>query len=190
MQPLEFWKNRAGRGDPPKELGSCSGPLLILGGARCVWDDYAKVRPWPHDLMVINDLGSTLHDPFQHWVTLHGNYAADWKRYRLRHGGHKEYLFHSKSGAPHTDVVWNFAHSGSVSGLFACFIALLLGYDRIILAGCPQDGQGHYFDPPWEQHKDFSRASNEGPWTKALPILAGKVTSLSGRTREWLGSPF
>lgn len=146
--------------------------------------------------MVINDLGATLREPFQHWVTLHSNYAEDWRRYRARHAPHKDregkerwherFLFHARGPAKGVDVAWTIAHTGSVTGIFAGFVALMLGYEDITLAGCPQDGSGHYFDPPWEEHKDFSVASNEQPWLKALPILRGKVRSLSGKTKEWL----
>ena len=85
--------------------------------------------------------------------------------------------------------VWRLAQDGGTSGLFACFVGLLLGYTRIVLAGIPCDNTPHYFDPlPYGGKLD--RESPAALWLWARDhVFHGRVTSLSGRTRDWLGAP-
>lgn len=185
----QLWRALGGRGEIPSRAGRFSGPLLVLGGGRTVWDDYAKVRPWKGEIMAVNDIGAHLHDRIRHWVTLHSEYLAGWVEYRNRHnyGDLVPAMTHSHKLKPGVDVLWPLSAVGGTSGLFACYIALLLGYDEIVLAGVPMTGDGHYFDPPWYR-TEFADRANEIEWKSAIRnIFDGRVTSLSGRTAEWIG---
>lgn len=185
MLPEALWRKLGGAGQPPSLLGSRRGPLLILGGARCVWDDYAQVRPWKGEILAVNDIGATLHEPIAHWVSLHPEYFPGWRTYRERHGYPRGWTCHAPKMRDGVDVAWPLEMRGGSSGLFAVHIALLMGYDEIVLAGVPMDGSGHYFDPPWVNQSDFGRPE-EMSWEQAMSHFAGRVRSLSGRTRDWL----
>jgi hypothetical protein len=159
---------------------------VAVGGEKVyetVWDDYAKVKPWRGEIMCVNDVGQHLHDRVRHWVTLHAEYMPGWMQFRKGHlyGSGDSPQTHGHKSKPGVDVVWDIpAGIAGTSGLFACFVGLLLGYNEITLAGIPMSGSGHYFDPFWY----------ELVWKQARDtIFEGRVTSLSGLTREWLGAP-
>lgn len=201
MEATQLWELLGGRGELPSRAGKFSGPLLVMGGGRValgggryetVWDDYAKVRPWKGEIMAVNDVGMHLHDRVRHWVTLHSEYMAGWRSYRQGHlyGSGDRPMTHShKDKSASVDCVWPMAQLGGTSGLFACFIGLLLGYDEIVLAGVPMTGSGHYFDPPWVG-SNFADDSTKLVWRwSQTNIFEGRVKSLSGWTKELLGAP-
>jgi len=160
-----------------------------MGGGRTVWDDFAKVRPWKGEIMAVNDVGAHLHDVVRHWVTLHPEYMPGWRTFREKHlyGSGQPTMRHSHKVAQDIDVVWKVGNVGGTSGLFATFIALMLGYNEIVLAGLPMTNDGHYFDSPWYT-TDREDKAVALVWRQARDnIFAGRVKSLSGRTREWLG---
>lgn len=192
MTPEQIWNVLGGVGEPPSRLGRFAGPpLLIMGGGRTVWEDYARVRPWKGEIMAVNDVGAHLHDRVRHWVTLHPEYFPGWRTYREKHlyGQGVPAMCHSFRQKEGVDVCWKVGNVGGTSGLFACFVGLMLGYTEIVLAGLPMTNDGHYFDPPWYR-TDFADKAVSVVWRQARDnIFAGRVKSLSGMTREWLGDP-
>jgi hypothetical protein len=191
VTPAQVWSVLGGVGEPPSRLGRFAGPLLILGGGRTAWDDFDKVRPWKGEIMAVNDIGAHLHERIRHWVTLHAEYMPGWKAYREGHcyGQGIPAMTHSYKEKPGIDVVWRVGNLGGTSGLFACFVGLMLGYTEIVLAGVTMTNDGHYFDPPWYR-TDFEDKAVAMVWKQsALNIFKGRVKALSGRPREWLGEP-
>lgn len=173
----------------------CSGKLLIVASGRCVWDDlerYARDQEihFNGDVMAVNDVGMHLPCELTHW------YSNDWKmlpkwvearrpRFKKKYGPVQT---HSCYGG--AKYVWPWPGHGT-SSLNAVYTGLALGYDEIVLAGVPLDNSGHYFDPPWVNSNFSNEVPNKGGqlryWNRQ--IFEGKVKSLSGRTRELLGSP-
>lgn len=191
--PSDIWARLGGTDFVPAMLGRRSGPLLILGGGRCAWEDYGHVRPWKGEIMAVNDIGAHLHDTVAHWVSLHPEYLPGWRNYRQRHcyGNGQVPICHSQLVAEGVDVTWRLGNLGGTSGLYACFIGLMLGYTEIVLAGIPMDNSGHYFDPPWTQQTGFSddhATKLSWEWAK-VEIFGDRVRSLSGWTRDILGAP-
>lgn len=176
----------------PCVAGQFSGPLLIMGGAACVRDDLAKVgADWKGGRMAVNDIGAHYRGTLDHWATLHPAYLGAWLAYRHGHnygsGGHV--YTHSREAADGVQFVWPLTQDGGTSGLFACFVGLLLGYAPIVLAGMPCDNTPHYFDPlPYEGKIAQESPSELWFWARDQ-VFQGRVTSLSGRTRDWLGAP-
>ena len=69
-------------------------------------------------------------------------------------------------------------------------VGLALGYERIIIAGIPLDGNGHFFDPPGAITKQFTGTNIKMEWDNARDkYFNGRVKSLSGNSRDWLGEP-
>lgn len=173
-----------------------SGNLLILGGARCVWDDLSQVdQSKDYHAMCVNDI--VMHYPYDvhHAYSnddkmLHNWVAARRPRYNMEQTF--PILKHTcQKGEGY--IVWPFPGHGS-SGLNAVYVGLALGYEKIILCGVPLDNSGHYFDPLWIKTK-FEREVPEKDagiryWSNARDnIFQGKVISMSGRIKDLLGEP-
>lgn len=94
--------------------------------------------------------------------------------------------------------------SGATSAGKAALIGLDLGFDKIILCGCPLDGSGYFpgecagiwKDPacqrigdPKKQHATTIRRYKARMADYAEKVFKGRVFSMSGYTRELLGAP-
>ena len=169
---------------------------VVLGGAPCVfqdWADYVSGFGCPDLLIIINDLST-------HWTlpvpdilcTLHPEKLPDWLRDRANRGlAPIERVFaFCPTDSYVTDTLPyqmpGVSGSGS-SGLYACKVAMHMEMDQTVLCGVPMSAKvGHHNNraKPWYAADKFFRQ-----WRDAEPILKGRVVSMSGRTRELLGSP-
>ena len=71
-------------------------------------------------------------------------------------------------------------HTSGSSALLGVKVALKVGYDKIILCGCPLIGiSGTNYN-----YKDF-----QSGWIAAKDLVMGKVKSMSGWTKDYLGYP-
>lgn len=193
MNPEAIFRFLGGRGDLPPFAGKFSGRLVVLGGARSVWADSKEALKAGGDIMAINDIGAYWRGRIAHWVTLHPEYMAAWRRLRDGHcyGGGAEYWVHSnrqKDGVSHH---WPVVNVGGCSGLLACHIGLMLGYSEIVLCGVPMDNSGHFFDPSLdiypEYHSIHIDRAQDAVWKQSIrDVFAGRVRSMGGRTKEWL----
>lgn len=189
-----------------------SGKLLILGCARCVWDDLDRINHLQYDVMCVNDIGAYVPIFIQHWYSNHADCLDWWVRYRSWRYGDvlsrekpDHFKLHSCFGGKltyPTDKInkvnrWNIPGHGS-SGLNAAYTAIGLGYDEIVLAGLPYDASGHFFDAPdgnrvLNANNRWIKFDSDGfkrLWTNARNnVFDGKVRSLSGMTRDVLGEP-
>lgn len=166
--------------------------LLICGSARCLWDDLAALGPWEGPVMAVNRAGCDLPKEPEHWA-IGDPHAVSFllpaRDHRIDDGVLKPVYggrVHSWRKVPFVTDVWDVMPSGSTS-LFAAKIALRMGFDAI-LAGVPFDASGHYYSAPgigW----DFPVLEDWPEWEAAAPLLKGRVTSMSGRTRDLLGAP-
>lgn len=194
MDPRAVWGKLGGQGEPPTCLGSERGRAIVMGGGRSVWDDLQAAGGRSDDVpkVAVNDVGAHWHGRVEHWLTLHPEYFPGWWGYRKRHGYGDSFpvMRHATHTLPGiVDVVWHLGTFGGTSGLAAVYLALLLGYEQVTLCGVPLDNLGHYFDPPWVT-SDFAGDAMRQEWHWARDrIFEGRVKSMSGRTREWLGAP-
>lgn len=159
-------------------------PLVILGGGRCVWDDYALIHSIPHDIMAINDIGMHVPSPLTHWYSNDAAMLPRWAACRRYEGVGR---LHTNNGAGvavrHDIRLWSL--TGGNSGINAVHVGFGLGYDNITVCGIPLDGSGWYFSPPWEiSHYDNDYELDA--WRSSVVNFSGRVRSMSGRTREIL----
>lgn len=207
---VEIWESNGikGRGEKaPVIAGQCKGTAVVLGSARCIWDDMARVDFTKVEVIAINDMIMHYKGVLHHAVSLHPEESPLWRQLRgtngCASGGHiwthchrlpenndnlPPYEFKTRHGL---DFIWVIEGGrGGSSGLFAAMVGLALGYERIILAGIPMDGTGHFFDPPGKVVNQFLGTNIKEEWDNAIAkYFKGRVKSLSGRTREWLGEP-
>lgn len=182
---------------PQKLIGSERGDLLIVGGARCVWED-VRGLPEPSAVMCVNDIGMYWPGRINHWYSNDVEQLVHWSEGRRRGLVNifgKGWRLHSCFEARNSvlDVhLWPFPGQGS-SGLVAIFVAIALGYDPITVAGIPFDNSGHFFDPPNDHNlrkdRQWSNFCGETPdrlIERSLPMFRGRVRAISGRLAEVL----
>ena len=190
-------------GIDPADFPDCrgSGPLLIVGCGRCVHEDLDGFPVDKHSVMAINDIGCHLHAKIDHWYSNHAAHLPLWRQMRYARHRYKPHdpkppKMHSASDhAVHGVLYWPVPNSAG-SGLAAAYVGLAMGYSPIVLAAMPMDACGHYFDPPIGHSMQRVRLSSfdgqkyEKFWRRANEmIFKGRVKSLSGNTRHWLGAP-
>jgi hypothetical protein len=161
---------------------------VILGGASCVWDDYAALKPriGKHHLIAVNLAGVTAPDPLLAWVSLHPECLGDWQRQRKGHPARYvvTHRRHHDQGPVRTVVLEKW---GGSSGLYAVQVARdLFNFQKIVLCGVPIDPhQGHINGASdWLHGHHFQKK-----WTRAIPEIAPFVRSMSGHTKDVLGFP-
>lgn len=184
--------------DPQGKLPEirCSGDLLVIGSAKCVWED---LRRYDHkhqgDRMGVNEMLQFFPGILQHGITLHPEKLPAW-RFLPDQQAEKEHRPRMKVHSNHdvwpqhlVDYVWPIHRDGGTSGIFGAIVGLLMGYSRVILAGIPCDRSPRFFDPYWKMHSLFGSETANNEWQMIKEVFQGRVTSLSGRTKDILGGP-
>jgi hypothetical protein len=190
----------------PPIAGSYSGGLIIVAAAACVWDDLerfgckitvsgGRVGKPGWDFMTVNKMVEQFPGTIEHCYsnepqTLLRFIAARRPEYKREFPAPK----HTHSISPGCEITWPFGGHGT-SGLGSVLVGIALGYSRIVLAGMPLDDTGHNGEPPWRKcwFESSEAAGNvttgwNSHWKKAATVcFEGKVRSLSGRTKTWLG---
>lgn len=169
---------------------------LILGGAKCVFEDADRFFQIWHEadsptlaVLAINDIGAVWRGPMHYWVSLHPDKLTKWMDDRAQNGLRGDYITvaHKNptngSGIKMSRILSDW---GGSSGLLAVKAAkTIINAKKIVLAGVPMDDQSHFFDnKPWE-HSNSHRFS----WSKKFKELMDDTRSMSGWTREHLGEP-
>jgi len=170
---------------------------LVLGGASDVWYDLSMWeygtfgRPWEGLIVAANDIGCHWPRPLDHWVTMHAEKLEGWKKTRAEKSYPRPYatwgrLRHSALVDYHIRP-W----AAGSTGMLAVQIALMLGCQRVVICGMPMTATPHFVESgefpvnsAWEEahlHHDA--------WERSTKYFDDHVRSMSGWTRELLGSP-
>ena len=174
-------------------MGKSLRTALVLGGAKSVWNDVMICNSqFHHDgVVACNEAGLYWDGRLDGWCTLHTEKFENWRKLKSEklHGGVENYFVPRdasvgveraiRTGHKFPDGVY-----GGSSGMFAAKIALIdLGYDRVILCGCPMDASSHFFDrEEWRAFNGFRRA-----WVDLSDSWKNKIASMSGWTNILLG---
>lgn len=199
-----FLAEYGGRAFPlPEIAGMYKGRnLVICGDAAGVWDDLERfgcrsdggrgmVFKIGWDFLVINKVGETFPGPIEHWFSnspallkifsqaRRQEYAQEFTPPVHTHSCNEGAMWH-----------WPFGAHGT-SALGAALAGVGMGYESIVLCGVPLDNGPHNGEPPWRRTKFEASEVPEGDkhWKRFCEVFKGKVFSMSGRTREWLGEP-
>jgi hypothetical protein len=199
-----------GTNELPPIAGSYRGrSLLVCGDAACIWRDLegfgarddggprGRVRREGWDILTVNKLVETFPGNIEHVYSNEPHILDPFLRARRNEyirefDGPKHRHSCNRGDGYH---VWPLGGHGT-SGLGAVLTGIGLGYDRIVICGIPLDDSGHNGEPPWRRG-NFTReaAPNvatgvNSHWARAIKFaFAGKVKSMSGRTRDWMGGP-
>ncbi len=172
--------------------------ILLIGSGNCVWDDIRNAESLApfHGIAAVNEAGIYFPGPLDFWATLHPEKFEGWQALRKEYGFKPSTLHVSTENPtespyrPRIDLVVDYRYPGTdasgSSGLYAVKIAQELGYNRIVLAGIPMSIEHKHFNNmlPW-----YERDSFIATWHHVLPLIKDQVRSLSGWTKELLGSP-
>jgi hypothetical protein len=173
---------------------------LVLGGAECVWDDVAAWeatygKPWDGLIVCVNDIGCHWPRPFHHWVSLHTIKFNKWLKLRAELGrpqcnpttwGIPARFIHFPFYADRVELPW----SHGSSGMFGVQAARMVGCTHVIMCGIPMTDSAHFAQSREEFGDRWARAGfHWRAWEKNADLFAGWTKSMSGRTRDLLGSP-
>ena len=171
--------------------------LVIIGSASCASEDLASldrfrvntpgpgsahgelVEPW--DFMLIGlDAVDKFPGEVKYFVTYHVEDIPESINRRKALGGNCDFKIISHETKPGVDIVHPHEAPSGSSALMGVLAGIKLGYQRMILAGCPLTGK----NPKGGSYDNFQKG-----WQAHLDQYAGKVRSMSGWTKEFLGSP-
>lgn len=166
------------------------GCALVLGGARCVWEDVeAALSLGQFDgVVACNDIGAEWRGELAAWATLHPQNLPRWIKARSGSGAPTPAEIVTHKQDKHTtrvvDYRWKGGTTSGSSGLYATKVALEM-FSRAVLCGVPMSDEPHFFDnKPWRAAHGFRPS-----WRVALPAIADRVRSMSGWTAQLLGKP-
>ena len=179
---------------PRRLVGSCSGELIIIGTARCVWEDIRGLCQ-TKNVMCVNDIGMHYPGPFIWWYSNEIEQLIHWnegrhKPFKKRYSdGHQLISACKRDGEDYRDVHHFPVPCQGGSGVAAVLVALILGYDDITCAGMPFDNSGHYYNPPTFSDRghfwsDFVSETPDSLLENLKPLWKGKVKFLSGRMMD------
>jgi hypothetical protein len=166
---------------------------LITGDGRTLPADLGAFLSLgiSHDVMSIGRSVKKYPGRVLHWANVDGNESKWWAEHLPLVNDGQIPIRHSLGEFPWYDVDWDdgkdleAAWYGS-SSLFSVLACLALGYQKVVLAGCPLNGEGHWFHGPEWTGPDW-RVEDYQAWRDfAKTDEARKVTSLSGFTKEVL----
>lgn len=197
--------------------------MLVVGSAPCLHDDVAqalKLRPFA-SLMLVNG-ACTAIEYAEHVLAGHEEKAEFFARERrARFPNAPPWRLHAACNLKRRDMYAGMFPSvtdwhphetgvGATSASKAAKLGFILGFDEVILCGCPLDQPGYF---PGEakvpQHIACERIGDHGTSRIGIPVqetriikgyrdkfkiladgeFKGKVWSMSGFTKQCLGLP-
>lgn len=188
------WESRGyfGSGNVEPLLDSLRGrTALVVGGAQGVFEDYKKTVTRDMVVFAANDVGMYLPH-VDHLVSLHASKLIHWAAIRkdqyCAYPGNHDFKTHSH-GSANADFDWfGLTPVMSLSGLFAAQLAYLMGCERIILCGCPQDETPRFFEVRAASGDAYVRGQEQIKQEMGYkPDFKKAVRSMSGWTKEFFG---
>lgn len=169
------------------KAGAYSGPALVLGSARCLFDDMQRVPFRDECALIATNLTGVLVPGVTHWASTHRELFAV-ARPLQQYLHERDVMTHTwRRIASHVDVLWDSDTAPDSSGCFGIMLAIALGYYPIIACGMPLDESGYYYHPYDAKRVDY-KTTNEAWWILEAE-QQGVVFSMSGWTKNWFGLP-
>lgn len=166
---------------------------LVLGGAKCVFEDAEKAI----QLLGEPDVVVAVKDIWIEWPKV--DHVATYHIERIP----RELERRRSLGYEDPKCIWTYAHirqlkmplpqkcikmTGGSSGLLGAYVAIRVA-DKGVLAGIPLDPTMSHFHnrkqgKPWKEGEHYMKQ-----WRQCLPDLKDRIKSMSGYTKELLGEP-
>lgn len=188
--------------------------FLVVGSAPCALEDHAKAKAaYPDSETILVNGACTMIEHAEHMLSGHTLKAEEFARERKRIFPNTPIRIHANWTMPGRPPARDFPsvtdwHPHSISTRAssagkAARLGLMLGFEPIILCGCPMDGSGYSFEEAQvSQDKSCLRIGDPArqefravnSYREHLSALAqtefkGKVFSMGGYTQQQLGKP-
>lgn len=170
---------------------------LVLGSARCMWDDVERALDLTEfdGVVAAKGVGEVWPGHLDAWVTLHPEKIRKSIDARSRAGyprclrvfAHKTDAHSRRYVTDPVPYKFDSQNNSGSSGLFAVKVALEhLGFDRVVLCGMPLDRSQGRLDglDLWHGSNTFEKGFRE-----SFPLIKDRVRSMSGVTKQLLGEP-
>ena len=189
------WESRGycGQGNVDVLIDTLLGrTALVCGSGRGVFEDFDRVYDGSQVVFAANDVGMYLPH-IDHFVSLHTTKLDHWVAIRRDDSskgiGNKD--FHVHDGGlygPRDWYQWEaLTPTMALSGLFAAQIAYLMGCERIVLVGCPNDSTPRFFE---REGRNGAYVNVQRQVTQEMaykPDFKAAVRSVSGWSKEFFG---
>lgn len=164
--------------------------LIIIGSAPCAMEDFLSCLAHAEsfrtfaaefDVMAIGlDAVAIVNWPLEYVATNHVEDIPAIRRRREAFQGNTDYKLVSYKHGPGVDIVQPLGPVSGSSAILGALAGITMGYDRIVLCGCPLTGNA----PEGNPYEAFRPG-----WTEVYEAIKDNVRSMSGWTRELLGAP-
>jgi hypothetical protein len=172
--------------------------LLVVGTAPGVREDVATASTLRSSriVMAVNFAAALL--PADMLFSFHADmierFAAEQRKFGPAFTTHSDSRKGTRRGFPAVDYFWPGLHLGATSGIGAAHVGLLMGFQEVILCGCPLNGFEGYTDGvPACSDRVWHNRANVETHQRAARAFAHKhgqrVFSMSGYTRGLFGPP-
>ena len=157
--------------------------VLITGSAPCLADDLKLINPEKFDCIAVGMDAIMNHGlSIDYVATYHPKDIQAIKDLMKKNRPGDTYRIISHKPGSNVDLVIPYEPPSGSSALLATLAAIKLGYKKIVLAGCPLQG-----DNPNIKNARYD-AFQKG-WIKKRDEIKDCVRSLSGWTADFLGKP-
>ena len=163
----------------------------ILGIAPCLENDLNNLfKITGQDQFDFFAVGLNCSDrvlfPIKHTVSYHSKEFVEFRKRREMIKGNLDYVTHSH--VTPCDRMWPLIDKSPFSGsssFLASQVAVGLGYKKIVLCGCPLQGNNLH-----SSNKNKYEVFQKGWMKHAIKVFGvDKVRSMSGWTKQFLGDP-
>jgi hypothetical protein len=163
---------------------------IVTGTSRNVWSDLRLVQNAEPGADVIAVGISGVHNPhIKHWVSLHPEFfkhSEPMRNWRNRNMTLVPPIKHTwKKNHEFVDYVWFGDYPPDFSGCFAVMIALMLGYENVIICGIPHDNTGRFCDPFGMGKRGYPISTDT--WHLLKREYGSRIRAMSGLTKDLFG---
>lgn len=166
--------------------------MLVCGSAWCLADDLARARALHPDAPAIAVNGAAA---LVKAIALYSKHPERFKSWGwiaaqfMRHDGFTVHGSQAQDGMPWVDHWWPDARGGGGSAWGARKLAWLMGFDPVILCGCPLTPGNYAEHKPGVLMTQQTVIDRFRRQIEAEPQWHAGVTSMSGWTEEFFGAP-
>lgn len=163
----------------------------MAGSALCLHDDLANARALVGDVPVIAVNAAAREVKAIALMSLHPERFKSfrWIEYQFRF--HDQFSVHGvkpRDGMPWVDHWWPDCAGGGSSAWCARKLAWLIGFDPVILCGCPLEPMPYVGYRPAQLMADMRMIEQYREQIRSQPEWREGAFSMSGWTREYLGT--
>jgi hypothetical protein len=156
--------------------------MVLIGRAPCWENDLNRLKEivQEFDVMAVG-LDCPYSGDVKYFVTYHPEDIQLYKEKRKAEGKNLDFKAIGHLKKPEIDIVEAHKSPSGSSSLMGAIVARKLGYNRVVLCGCPLEGDSFQKATPY--------SSFQKGWIARLSEVKDYVRSMSGWTSETLGTP-